>query len=93
MRLEGAVGRTIAGNGPLQRINGSAFTRGRIRGADPDVAFLIASRANPGRPRSDSPGENDKVIEALLLNRLREFLRVNALSDIVECCEALRGLI
>ena len=37
--------------------------------------------------------ENDRAIEALLLNRLREFLRVNALSDIVECCEALRGLI
>ncbi len=37
--------------------------------------------------------KNDEVIEALLLNRLREFLRVNALSDIVECCEALRGLI
>ena len=37
--------------------------------------------------------ENDKVIEALLLNRLRGFVRANALSDIVEGCEALRGLI
>jgi hypothetical protein len=37
--------------------------------------------------------ENDKVIEALRLNRLREFLRANALSDIVEGCEALHGLI
>jgi hypothetical protein len=37
--------------------------------------------------------ENDEVIETLLLDGLREFLRVNALSDIVECREALRGLV